>query len=357
MLFESLDVERIAVHEIFQRDINGYVEPALGKELINLSDEAKQVFCQRVADAMSSPTRCVEMNVMNSGEGSVFDLTRQLLAAADDEEFVAISRGAGAGLAQAQDSMRMPGGLLMVFNGTAGVPRKRYIGYLKAEPLEGFRQSVKEGKTFLEFIKKLFLTPDSKVYKVGLFVEMDQDLAQSAQPQDGFGFYLFDANIISKETVHAATYFYQSFLGLMTTSSDAKNTRRFIDVTRSFIDKMDVDPEVKLDLRSALNTYLKTDQAQTASIREFADRYFDDDTIRDDYQKFATKNRLPDQAFTKDLSESRSVLKTRRIRFAKDVQLSAPVDEFSRLISIKKIQGEGDASWTEIIVKSRLIGE
>lgn len=355
MIFENLKVTSLIVHEVHKRDSNGEKTPTFSNSLETLSLEAHEVFRERVGGALSSPSRCVEMALKNKAEGSTFVIARKLLAA--KAEFIAVSQEAATNLSAVQTSMAFPGGLLMVFSGTVGAPEKRYTGFLKAEPQNGFRQGVKNGQNILEFLNKLFLTPDAKVYKIGMFIENDVTAAQGESPENGFRYFLFDANITSKETAKAATYFYESFLGLTLLHSGAKTTRKFIETTKSFINQMSVDEETKLDLRSALTTYMRTDQNPVASVKDFGDRYFPDPSTKDAFVLFAEKHHLPVQAFTKDLSESKSLLRRRKVRFGGDVQLSVPAETFAKLVSIKKVVGDEDAEWTQVTIREKLLGE
>lgn len=355
MIFENLKVMSLVVHEVHKRDSCGEKQPTLSNTLETLTPEAHEVFRERVGGALSSPSRCVEMALKNKAEGSTFVIARRLLGA-NEAGFISASQEAATNLSSAQTSMAFPGGLLMVFSGTVGAPEKRYAGFLKAEPQNGFRHGVKNGQNMLEFLNKLFLTPDAKVYKIGMFIE-NGVAAQGESLENNFCYYLFDANITSKETAKAATYFYESFLGFTLLQSGAKITRQFIQITKNFINQMNVDEETKLDLRSALTTYMRTDQNPVASVKDFGDRYFSEPSTKDAFVLFAEQHHLPAQAFTKDLSESGSLLRRRKVRFGGDVLLSVPAKTFAKLVSIKKIFGDNDAEWTQITIREKLLGE
>jgi hypothetical protein len=308
---------------------------------------------------MGSSSRSVEMAIIDTSEGSALQTAIKLLASDNAAEFISISKNVAHMLTKAQTSRAHPGGLIMVFTGTTGIPSKRYVGFLKAEPQTGFRQQLHDGQSVLEFIKKLFLTPDAKVYKIGVFVEQQTGIkCCSETPIGGFSSYLFDANMTSRETIKAATYFYQTFLGLRQLAENAQITRKFVEVTRQFIDSMNIDEEAKLDLRSALITYVKTNTNPTISVAEFGSRYLPDEDTQDAYEAYGKKRSLPDRAFKKDLTECNTLLRRRRIKFANDVQLTAPADQFNELIEIEKIPGnEVDEMWTQLTIKSRFLGE
>ncbi len=356
MLFENLKVDRLVVHEVHRRDNNGPKAPELSNNFEILTGEATAVFCSRLSDALGSASRSIEMSLGNIGAGSMFLLSKELLDAGDDD-FIALSQEAARMLVRAQNAMTIPGGLLMVFQGVAGAPPKRYLGLLKAEPQTGFRQNRSSGQSLLEYINKLFLTPDSKVYKIGMFVEIAPPTSNISDWNNYYSCYLFDANIVSKEAAKAATYFYESFLGFTSLHNNAKTTRKFIETTRKFISKMSIQEEKKLDLYSALMAYIRADQSQVISVAEFATKYLSDPDSRDAYESFCKKQNLPEHSFSKDISESKSLLRRRKIKFGNDVQLSGPADKLGDLVDISAINGPNNEQWTKITVKSPLLGE
>ena len=353
MLFNNLKLDKIVVHEVFQRTVDGPLKPRLGTTLEVLAKDAVDVFCSRVANALGKGSKCVEMALLEGGDDSACALTTRLLNC-EKNEFILQSQQAATLLTKAQTSTGYPGGLMIVFSGTVGPANHPYVGYLKAEPQNGFRQTTTDGQSILEFLHKLFLTPDSKVYKIGMFIHCPDE----CDDDNPYRCFLFDSNISKKEATAAAAYFYQSFLGLTHLVESAKLTRDFINYTRQFIKKLDVPEEKRFELNTALVTYVKTDQSELISMSEFADRYLPDDDTRDEYESFCVSKKLPDHAFAKDLSESGSLLKVRTIKFGKNVKLTGPADSLGKLISIKPIEGENEGEmWTQITVKAKMLGE
>ena len=352
--FINLKEDRLIVHEIRKRlDKMALEDPIMAVSLTTLAPEAHDVFCQRVAAAM---THCIEMSLAKAGPGSLFEMVQRLLATGDDKTFIEESRTAAKNLAFAQDTVNIPGGLLIVFAGETGVPGKRYIAFLKAEPQSGFRCDWQDGSSALEFIKELFLTPNAKVYKIGMFIQNDPDAAQKDNGE-GFKFFLYDANAAPKEIGKAAVYFYEAFLGLMHISTNALTTKKFILATKEFINKMDVPEEQKVDLRTALTVYMRMDQAATASVNEFGKKYFGDAAVCDSFALFAEKKKLPAHAFTKDLSESHSLLKRRKVQFGGDIELRAPADKFKDKIELQTLPQKDGSVWSQVTIRDRIIGE
>lgn len=353
MLFNNLKLDKIVVHEVFQKGYDGPVHPRLGTSLEVLEKNAVDVFCSRVANALGAGSKCVEMALMKVEEGSVCSLTHQLINAPDND-FIIQSQHAPTLLTQAQTSTGYPGGLMIVFNGTVSSSNYPYVGYLKAEPQNGFRQIMDKGKSVLEFLNKLFLTPDSKVYKIGMFVDC-QNKEEDAPP---YRCFLFDSNITKKESSGAAAYFYQGFLGLTHLVESAQTTRDFVMHTRKFISKLEISEEEKFELRTALVTYVKIDQSTVISTGEFAKRYLPDLDMRDEYESYCSTNNIPASSFTKDLSECGTLLTNRTVKFAKNLKLVGPAESLGELVKIVPIEGENEGEqWTQITLKAKFLGE
>lgn len=85
--------------------------------------------------------------------------------------------------------------------------------------------------------------------------------------------------------------------------------------------------------------------------------YLSSTELRDEYEAYAKKRKLPDRAFTKDLSECKTLLKTRKIKFANDIQLSGPAEKINDITIETVPSGEGNERWTQLTIKSRLVGE
>ncbi|QGY41557.1 hypothetical protein GM415_15990 [Pseudodesulfovibrio cashew] len=344
----NLRLTRMVVHEVKQRTPDGLVPPNLGDTLEKLDRAADTTFRNRVTEAFGAGGKSVEMACTNTGSGSAFELTGKLLASSNSE-FIKISEEAATKLTDAQTRTQIPGGLLIVFSGTVQNPGRPFIGYLKAEPQDGFHRTTKDGREKLEFLKKLFLTRESKVYKIGMFVEMPSK--NGSDPE--YEYFLYDKNITKKQTSQAAAYFYQGFLGLSHLKKVAKLTHDFVVRTRQFISRLPLPEEKKFDLRSALISYVKTSQNATICPSEFANDYFVDEDTRDNYEAFCQKHEIPVTAFAKDLSECKKLFEKRTIHFRKGLTLSGPAETFGDVVEVEPYTPEGsDENWTRITVKA-----
>lgn len=208
----------------------------------------------------------------------------------------------------------------------------------------------------LKFLKDLILTPQTKLYKIGAFVEMDS----AADPfVTGWKAMVYDDMMTPSNRYNAAQYFYEGFLGCGFPESSARLTKNFHDLTKAFIRKLDVPEERKLDLNSALITYLKVDQAPTVGVAAFAQAYLEEPELRDAYSQYMQEKEFPQNAVAKDLTDVAGELKQRKVMFANNIKLVAPADKFKEYIRMKSIDGEADEhgqipKWTEIIVRDHI---
>ncbi len=101
--------------------------------------------------------------------------------------------------------------MLIVFDGTVGATAQPFVGVIKAETQAGFRRSKDGAKAVVEFLQNIFLTPATRLYKIGLMLFED---TIKAKP-DGRRAFVFDSNISVSNREAAAAYFYEGFLAAL----------------------------------------------------------------------------------------------------------------------------------------------
>ncbi len=355
----NLQVDRVVLHEVFRlSDERHKVPPVYGDAIEDLDAAAFDALRERIVAAVARSDRCVEMTIAKADDASMVSIAASLVEANADE-YVARSRRVPDALADAQRSRAIPGGVVVVFTGSYGAPEKRLVGVVKAEIHSGFQRDIKDGKFVLKFLDKLLLTPQTKLYKIGLFIE-DQPAAASLD--EGWKAFIYDESMTVRDPDGAAHYFFDGFLGLAFPKSSARQTRQFHDLTKTFIQSMDVAEEDKVSLHNALITYLKVDQSPTVEVAAFGTAYFGEPAVRDAYGEFMASKAFPDAAIHKDLSEVQKSLRTRRLVFRNQVRVIAPADGFDNLIKIDAIEGEAQGGeqaprWTRVIIKDSLASQ
>lgn len=330
--------------------------PDYGTSLVTLNPQGVDAFCSRIMDAMGRASRALEMTIVQTDASSACLLADQLVDL-DDALFVANSSAAANKLTSAQGRRGLPGGILVVFTGCAGHPSKRMVGFIKAEMHSGFtRQQNANGSISFQFLTNLLLTPQTKLYKIGIFVESDPT---ATELQNEWRAFIYDDQISASNKLSAAQYFYEGFLGCAFPETSARQTREFHDYTKDFIKRIDLPEEQKIDLHNALVTYLKVDQTPTVQTSVFAQSYFDDPVLRDAYGQFMAQKGFPEAAIHKDLSDVATALRYRKVSFSNDIKLIVPADKFESMIRMEAIEGDVDGHgvvpiWTRITVRDRI---
>lgn len=358
MELENLVVERVVLHEVFRRGLDQVrLAPDCGERIEDLDEEATDALRDRVVTAMASPAKAVPMSIIRTNEGATVRLVKELLAAEMDG-YIAGTKTLANRLADEQRSRKIPGGVLVVFRGTYGAPSRRLVCVIKAEVHNGFGR-VRDGQVNkLQFLKNLMLTAQTKLYKVGLFIEEERD-DDAENVAHGWAAYLYDESLTVSNRYDAAQYFYEGFLGLGFPESSARQTAKFHELTKGFIQSMNVAEEDKITFHNALVTYLKADQSPTVGVAAFGEAYFGDAEVHDAYSRYMAEAGFPEMPVNKDLSDIGAALKSRRVTFRSNIKIFGPSDQFSKLVAMEQFDGEvaqdGQVPrWTKIIVKDRI---
>lgn len=355
MLFENLSVDRIIIHEVHRRlDDKKAIPPIYGQQLLSLDAEAMGFFRDRVIAAMGSKSQSMEMDIVSPpGPGSSVEIACDLVAVKNDADFVLHSRRFADKLTAVQTRRDLPGGIVVVFTGQAGNPARKIAGVIKAETHSGFRHTA---NMQVQYLRDLFLGPQTKLYKVGVFTYSGP--ASAPALPGGWDATIYDNQMTSTNRDGAAQYFYESFLGCTLPQNSAQLTKKFFEGTREFINKIDIPDDQKADLFTGLYTYLKVDQSPTLELAVFSNQYLSRD-LKDDYTTFMESRDFPTSAVPKDTSDIQSYLRRRRIKFSRDIQLIAPPDAFKDLVSVQTIEGKAEIggdkpAWTQITIRDHI---
>lgn len=354
MAVENLAVSRLILHEIFRRRDNGSaVTPRYGGQLVNLPAAAMDAFRERVVDALGNTSRSMEMDIIDAQSGSAVELSSNLFNQSD-AAFVTGSQAFADRLATAQTHRSWPGGIVVVFTGTVGAASHPFVGVIKAETQTGFKREIQRGTLNAQYFDDLFMTPASKLYKIGMFIRTS---ARPGTLPSGWRALVYDNQMTSGKRDDAARYFFGSFLGCEIPTNSAALTKAFFDNTREFIKALDVPSEKKNDLLTSLYTYLKVDQAPTIEVNAFSTTYIPQES-RENYREFMVSKKMPLNAINKDLADIGPGLRLRRVGFPNDIRLIAPPEAFRDSITIETIRqdtdGDGPSEWTRITIKHQI---
>jgi nucleoid-associated protein YejK len=358
MIFENLQVGRISIHEVYQRDADRRrKEPSCADALETLGPAAVTQFKQRVTAALSAEGKSLQMKIVKFDTSSHLHDVREMVNA-NDAKFLDQSKHVPNRLADVQMHQNIPGGVVLVFDGTVGAQNYKYVGVIKAEKQSGFRRRRDRNTTLTEFLDDLFLTPAQRLYKVGVFVEVSS--GQNAP--NGWDAFVFDTNISKSHREAAALYFYDAFLGCGLMEDGAYETARFFDLTKEFVRKSDLSRDKKQDLVDALHTFVKAETSSTFTANEYAQQYLPTAT-QDAFNEFLGAHRFPLRAVVRDVTQMGNRLRRRRFRFGSDIELSVTAEALnSKTVEIKTgkasdFGGRGADPWTRITIRHSMTDE
>lgn len=340
--FEGLFIEKIVAHRVFARKADKQiVQPKYSANPIALDGSALDALQKRITEALGSRSHGMEMSIENSSSDSFFQTAAKMLHAGVDE-FIDLSKGIANTLAKAQATPIIPGGVITIISGRIGNDQLRFLAVIKAETQDGFRTAETEQGVTMEYLKDLLLTPTQRLYKIGFIVEIAfRKPTEDGYSSSNFRAFLFDHLMTALETRKAATYFYETFLGMGIQSSAKKLTRDFYELTQAFINTSAVDEEKKLELTEALRVELRSNNA-TISSREFSDNHLDDD-LKSGYVEYMNNKGFPQNAVLKDNDYIKARLRRpRRLVFTSGILLSGPADGFQELVKIMPADEDGD---------------
>ncbi|ENZ1200874.1 nucleoid-associated protein [Acinetobacter baumannii] len=361
MTLTNLIVNRIIIHQIFQKTSDTMTPPEQSTEYTRFDTKAQMDFDSRVIGALGSDSKAVSMQIIDLDEKGLPALIDKAVNDTDDD-FINSSFDIAHKLARAQfeKGRAIGGGIVVVFTGTYGIKDKKILGIMKADIHSGYEKIKTEGgQISLKHIEDLLLTPSSRLYKTVGFCEKTEYDPLSTNPNDKWSVLISDNQISQVDGKAAAEYFYSTFAGCGYPETSARTTKFFYDATKSFILNLDnKTSEEKYELSNALTTYLKLGQSILVNPIEFAENFFDKEVI-DEYRNHLKASQIPLTSFTKDVEHIKNQLKLHKVTFSNNVKIEADPDTFKNDILMETIEGETDANgvsqeWTKIIVKSKL---
>lgn len=333
MDLSNLNVQRIIAHRVFARDRDRkVVPPVLSKSLTKLNTEGLERFQERVIAACGSDSRSATMSISDTAPGSAIDKVISIVSGSE-AEFVSGSRELAVKLSDAQTSRKIPGGILVAFSGTTGRENLPCFGLIKAEPHGGFGPKAAEKDSLnLQYINDLILTPDQRMYKIGLFTQTKKK-KESLTATD-FEVIVYDERLLKGSEPIGVVYFYGSFLGCSIADTASVLTKQFYDGTKEFIWAHDgFTPQEKNEQISALSTYLTVDKALTVSTSDYGKRYFESD-VQDDYRNHMEGRKFPTRAVPKDLAYIKGSMRRRYLKFDSGVTVSGPAEDFDAIVVV-----------------------
>lgn len=325
--FPNLSIKRAIMHTIEAKlpsQDNASVN--YESELVNLTEEVIGIIKQRLVDAAGKNSKAFELEISNTNSDSFFDLVSDLKEKPNNE-FITISRNIADLLAENQKRTIIPGGYLVIIDAEdSETGLARYI-IIKAEPHQALRLRNQNGRSQIELLRKVFLSPSQKLYKIGIIYE--KSAQHDLSPSQRYGCFLYDDQF--RADSHPAEYFYKDFLGFSVDSNAKIQCKRFYDKTEMFIKENISDLGARKELINALRTNFTVNNDSLITPFNFSQSYIPE-SKRDLYISQVV-NELP-SSFVKDSVLLDFTLRRRKIDFPKNINIVGPEELFDQRVEI-----------------------
>ena len=342
MTFKFLDFKRIISHEVrcLDDEKNKFHAVCDDNLIRNLPDKVKYVLAGRITALVGSADNYLAMDV--NPESEFFHLVRDI-PTMDEAEFVIASKRAAERLARVQHANARNGQLLVIY--AVNDMNQNMVLFIKAE----YGSALQKRQSSLKFLEDIILTQDSKVYKIGAFIEEG----------DKWTGVLHDHQMTPGNKASAAQYFYHAFLELEFSEDDKFLTLKFYEYTKKFINEKFDDPD-RTDYQNALALYLKAKDKLLVSVSEFAPTLYGKESEYKNFMCFHMK--FPERIIRKDLSLiKKKSLNCTMLYFDRGIAISVPPEELNETLFVFDNREDAmrkmaqDDECTFIGIKSRLI--
>lgn len=342
MDISSIEFRKCIYHEILHLDTDRAVkDPIYEEDLLSLDDQTERLFRKRLVDALGRDSRCV---ALIEGKDSIVPKVQNLLNATNAKQFISISKEIAKRLADNQKTRVIPGGVLFIVAGVAGVDANPFVALMKSETQNGLaKQKLESGKTKLQYINDLLMTKEKKLYKVGMFTKVGEK----------FEILVYDESMNTKDTLQPTTYFYRDFLGCDVSPSNSAYTLEFYLHSKDLIQKSSWTDQRKVEVTDSLYCYLKLDKYNTASVKEFADTYLDGEDEADYFIDGFEGKPCAENAFTKDLTHLKNKLRRRNMEFQHGIKIVGSPEDLKDYVTIQK----SEENSTLVEIKGKLISQ
>ena len=243
--FSNLKLINIIVHDVYKpngNDTHGSTNTT--DYLIKLDVAAKEELSKRIVNVLGKESKSREMDIIEGDHTSCCYFSEQIIQINSEESFIKYSQEIAKKHARIHTSRNWPDGILVIIQATISSANTPCLFIIKAEEQSGFLRdnTAQKGNSF-QFLTSLFLTPQSRLYKIGVFIpERSENKA-----------ILFDDT--QSNTKEPAKYFYWSFLGLGIPQTGKQYTKEFFEHTSKFIEELpDATDEEKISYQQALYT-------------------------------------------------------------------------------------------------------
>lgn len=353
----GMKINRMIVHQVFKRDEARKEVPPFFNEKCEERGTGSDKIRERIVKSMGSKSHSMRMEFENVSEGSMFArLAAYWKGERTEQQFVEFSKEVTRMLSKSQDKRIYPAGIVICVEGTVQrveLMKKDFFCVIKAERQDGFSLSNDGKEILLSYISDIVMTKNEKFQKFGLFI--NNSVTKKEIEPDEIDCYIFDSNTNSSISKAKAEYFYGTFLGLRFRRDSNVITNSFFQITKEFIKNLNSISDVKkIDLSTALLTYILSDGITEINPIDFAEQNFIDGHMIDEYIAYLKMRNIALESIHKDTSMIGNSLKVRNLCFSNNVKVQIPTEKFGEAVEITKDTITGE---TVIKIKGLMLNE
>ena len=322
-----MQVEKIIVHDVPSRPTRGGGQPPVLSEVESpLTQELKNYFREKILKTLITAGYDVLFDTESSSP--VPSLILDSLGS-QTINFVSMSQRIAQHLYDSQTGVN-PAGLLCVAQVPVGTDQCLAILKLEREAGVRLQQTLLDGKaTFsLEHLQELMLTEKTKVFKVGLFVQIGKVLEtiQGTVSDNQRGYH---------PTTEVADFFLKRFLGCKLREAPEVITKRLFQTTEAFISEQVREPEIKARYEIALLSELSS-ESRTFSPWQFAERHLGLDD-RQRYIDWLGEAEIAPQPFDKDTTLIQTHLRRIQLDFESGIAVLGSPETFEQHVGVRDL--------------------
>ncbi|GIE52654.1 hypothetical protein Ani05nite_61880 [Amorphoplanes nipponensis] len=229
-------------------------------------------------------------------------------------DFIAMSRELALGLRQAQTGINSGGMLMVAECNFSGVPAVLIVKFeqergMRANPTTENGQNVFD----MEYLRDLFLTNRSRVFKVGLF-------AQSGVVDNVLSGWAVDKQ---NAAGRVATFFLEDYLGCSHLEDPEEITKRFYEKSFEWINDRVENSGSRAKYAIAVMAEVQNNSGDI-SVDRFAELNMDSDGDADDYANYLNSHSIP-RTFSKDSSLIQNRLEKMQVKFVNGAVVYFPI--------------------------------
>lgn len=338
----SLKIEKIIVHDIPRHKQNDFsIQPNYSEQESTITDGLRLFFKDKVVSALSSD-KAFKISYDPESSSPISWQVSELLKE-KGKQLIDISKAIAKHLYEIQVGVNAAGILVVIYG---SINKFKTCVILKLERDQGaqLRLDPKTHSFNIQEVKDLMLTQKTKIFKVAMFISRDDFKTK-------FDGLIMDYQINVKQKKEVSTYFIDKFLGCKAFEDPKVTTKRFYNLTRTYIDTVD-DQILKTKYIQDLNSYIQKNN-NSLNPKEFADDYMKLSSHKNGYKDYLETKNFKFSSFPKDTQLIDNKVKRIAIVFENDVSIIGNKGAFDKSVKLEEL--ENGKHRAEIISKIKRV--